>query len=136
MSLHLRLEGAGNAAQPFLVFTVDLCVQPKGDIDGPCIMISSYTMISYGGKNRAKDSENVMHYIRNHEWGLLVLDEVHVAPAKHFRLVVHGYERALSVSYETPYPAKCAKRRRHTAPLGSQLLWFVRMILLRICFRN
>lgn len=52
-----------------------------------CVLITTYTMISYGGK-RSAQSEGVMAAIRGREWGLMLMDEVHVVPAKMFRRVV------------------------------------------------
>src|SRR5690242_8820104 len=43
-------------------------------------------MVAYSGK-RAADSENMISKINNKEWGLLLLDEVHVVPANTFRQV-------------------------------------------------
>lgn len=44
-------------------------------------------MVAYSGK-RAADSENMISKIKNKEWGLLLLDEVHVVPANTFRQVL------------------------------------------------
>jgi len=44
-------------------------------------------MIAYGGR-RAVDSEKVMSQIRSKEWGLIILDEVHVVPANTFSKVI------------------------------------------------
>jgi hypothetical protein len=44
-------------------------------------------MISYGGK-RSEKSKQVMDAICSREWGLMLMDEVHVVPAKMFRRVV------------------------------------------------
>ena len=52
-----------------------------------CVLITTYTMISYGGK-RSDKSQEVMDVITSREWGLLLMDEVHVVPAKMFRKVV------------------------------------------------
>jgi DNA excision repair protein ERCC-3 len=52
-----------------------------------CVLITTYTMISYGGK-RSDKSQEVMNIITGREWGLLLMDEVHVVPAKMFRRVV------------------------------------------------
>ncbi|KXS18804.1 component of the holoenzyme form of RNA polymerase transcription factor [Gonapodya prolifera JEL478] len=51
------------------------------------IIISTYTMIAKKGK-RAYDAEKVMRFIQEREWGLLILDEVHVVPANMFRSVL------------------------------------------------
>jgi DNA excision repair protein ERCC-3 len=52
-----------------------------------CVLITTYTMISYSGK-RSDKSQEVMDIITGREWGLLLMDEVHVVPAKMFRSVV------------------------------------------------
>uniref|UniRef100_A0A6B2KZP5 DNA 3'-5' helicase n=1 Tax=Arcella intermedia TaxID=1963864 RepID=A0A6B2KZP5_9EUKA len=52
------------------------------------IVISTYSMLSYSGK-RAVDSETILQRIKEREWGLLILDEVQVVPAKTFRTVLH-----------------------------------------------
>ncbi|PRP87909.1 transcription factor IIH subunit [Planoprotostelium fungivorum] len=51
------------------------------------IVVSTYTMIAYGGK-RSEQSEKVMRELRSREWGLVILDEVHVVPAAMFRRVL------------------------------------------------
>ena len=52
-----------------------------------CVLITTYTMVSYSGK-RSDKSQEVMDAITSREWGLLLMDEVHVVPAKMFRKVV------------------------------------------------
>lgn len=52
-----------------------------------CVLITTYTMVSYSGK-RSEKSQEVMDVITGREWGLLLMDEVHVVPAKMFRRVV------------------------------------------------
>lgn len=52
-----------------------------------CVLITTYTMISYGGR-RSDKSKEVMDLISSREWGLMLMDEVHVVPAKMFRRVV------------------------------------------------
>ncbi len=44
-------------------------------------------MISFSG-NRSDQSKAVMDAICAREWGLLLMDEVHVVPAKMFRRVI------------------------------------------------
>ena len=44
-------------------------------------------MISFSG-NRSDQSKQVMDAICAREWGLLLMDEVHVVPAKMFRRVI------------------------------------------------
>ena len=48
------------------------------------VMITTYTMIAYTGR-RSEESQKVMDAISSREWGLLLLDEVHVVPANMFR---------------------------------------------------
>lgn len=52
-----------------------------------CVLVTTYTMVSYSGK-RSEKSQEVMDVITGREWGLLLMDEVHVVPAKMFRRVV------------------------------------------------
>jgi DNA excision repair protein ERCC-3 len=52
-----------------------------------CVLVTTYTMISYSGK-RADKSQEIMDAIKGREWGLLLMDEVHVVPAKMFRRVI------------------------------------------------
>jgi len=51
------------------------------------ILITTYSMIAYGGK-RATDTQNLINKIKNKEWGMMILDEVHVVPANTFRKVI------------------------------------------------
>ena len=66
------------------VFTSDSKddIHPEGSV-----LITTYTMISYGGQRSDKSAE-VMKAIQGREWGLLLMDEVHVVPAKMFRRVI------------------------------------------------
>ena len=50
------------------------------------IVITTYSMIAYSGR-RSEESHRVMEAIAGREWGLLLLDEVHVVPAQMFRKV-------------------------------------------------
>lgn len=52
-----------------------------------CVLVTTYTMISYSGK-RSDKSQEIMDIITSREWGLLLMDEVHVVPAKMFRRVI------------------------------------------------
>eukprot|EP01084_Bolivina_argentea_P125024 221545_1 len=49
-----------------------------------CILVTTYHMLGHSGR-RSKEAQIVMDEITSREWGLLVLDEVHVAPANTFR---------------------------------------------------
>ncbi|KAI9294628.1 DNA repair helicase rad25 [Neoconidiobolus thromboides FSU 785] len=52
------------------------------------IVITTYSMVA-NIKNRSHSSKKMMDYLQNQEWGLLLLDEVHVVPANMFRQVVN-----------------------------------------------
>ncbi len=66
------------------VFTSDQKDQLHPDA---CVLVTTYTMISYNGK-RSEASQKVMDQITGREWGCLLMDEVHVVPAKMFRRVI------------------------------------------------
>ncbi|KAJ3258422.1 hypothetical protein HDU77_002266 [Chytriomyces hyalinus] len=51
------------------------------------IVVTTYTMITHSGK-RAWDTARMIEFINKREWGLLILDEVHVVPANVFRKVL------------------------------------------------
>lgn len=51
-----------------------------------CIIICTYSMVTQNTR-RAHDSKQTMDQITAREWGLMVLDEVHVVPAEMFRRV-------------------------------------------------
>ncbi|KAL2917757.1 DNA repair helicase RAD25 [Polyrhizophydium stewartii] len=51
------------------------------------VVISTYTMISHTGR-RAYDTQKMLEFVNGHEWGLMILDEVHVVPANIFRRVL------------------------------------------------
>ena len=55
------------------------------NLEEPCIVISTYTMISYRDEKRSAHSREFMDQIKKNDWGLLVLDEVQVAPAEVFK---------------------------------------------------
>ncbi|KAL3800007.1 hypothetical protein ACHAWO_004685 [Cyclotella atomus] len=69
------------------VFTSDKKDDIPPESMGGCVLVTTYTMISYGGQRSDKSAE-VMNAIRSREWGLLLMDEVHVVPAKMFRRVI------------------------------------------------
>lgn len=53
-----------------------------------CIVITTYSMICHGGR-RSASGELMIQSVGAREWGLMILDEVHVAPADMFQKVVH-----------------------------------------------
>lgn len=50
------------------------------------IIVTTYNMVAQKGK-RAVHSQKMMDFLTQREWGLMILDEVHVAPADMFRKV-------------------------------------------------
>jgi len=62
----------------------------KNEIDGraPCILITTYSMMAVTEARRSRHTKEVLESIWSREWGLMVLDEVHVTPAKYFRRVM------------------------------------------------
>ncbi|KAL5709191.1 DNA helicase [Ranunculus cassubicifolius] len=52
------------------------------------VVVTTYNMVAFGGK-RSEESEKIIEEIRNREWGLLLMDEVHVVPAHMFRKVIN-----------------------------------------------
>lgn len=50
------------------------------------VLVSTYSMITYSGK-RAYDAQSMMEFVLSQDWGLLILDEVHVVPADMFKKV-------------------------------------------------
>jgi len=50
------------------------------------IIICTYSMVTQSTR-RAHDSQQVMDFIMSREWGIMILDEVHVVPAEMFRRV-------------------------------------------------
>ncbi|KAJ3073865.1 hypothetical protein HDU98_000462 [Podochytrium sp. JEL0797] len=65
-------------------FTSENRVPFEGDSG---ILVTTYTMITHSGK-RAWDTARMIEFISSREWGLLILDEVHVVPANVFRRVL------------------------------------------------
>ena len=52
-----------------------------------CVVITTFSMLCHSG-HRAEEAERMLGAIKEREWGLLLLNEVHVAPAKMFRRVL------------------------------------------------
>mmetsp|Transcript_39302 Transcript_39302/g.123063 ORF Transcript_39302/g.123063 Transcript_39302/m.123063 type:complete len:822 (-) Transcript_39302:79-2544(-) len=57
--------------------------------EGACVIISTYSMMSYS-QRRSAMSGRLMKQIEGREWGLMLLDEVHQAPAESFRRVMEN----------------------------------------------
>ena len=56
-------------------------------VDQACVCVTTYNMVSAGGK-RSEESRRVLEQMRGREWGIMLLDEVHVVPAAMFRKVI------------------------------------------------
>jgi DNA excision repair protein ERCC-3 len=68
------------------MFTSD-AKDPLPEDGKACIVISTYSMMCHSGP-RSSSGEKMMKSIEEREWGLLLLDEVHVAPAEMFKKIV------------------------------------------------
>lgn len=66
------------------IFTSENKERFRGDAG---IIVSTYSMVT-NSRNRSHDSQKMMDFLQSREWGLLILDEVHVVPASIFRRVV------------------------------------------------
>lgn len=51
------------------------------------ILITTFSMIAHTSK-RSYEAQQVMNWIKDQEWGLMLLDEVHTIPAERFRTVL------------------------------------------------
>jgi len=54
---------------------------------GATILVTTYTMMSYRG-SRSDAGDRVMEQVKQTEWGLIIMDEVHVVPAFVFRMAL------------------------------------------------
>ena len=50
------------------------------------IIVSTYSMVTQS-RSRSHDAQKMMDFLQDREWGLMILDEVHVVPASIFRKV-------------------------------------------------
>jgi DNA excision repair protein ERCC-3 len=64
-------------------FTSDAKDKPIGS----SICVTTYSMITHAQK-RSWEAEQVMKWLTDQEWGIMLLDEVHTIPAKMFRRVL------------------------------------------------
>ncbi|KAF5969089.1 DNA excision repair ERCC-3 [Fusarium coicis] len=51
------------------------------------VIVTTYSMVT-NSRERAHDSKKMMDFLAEREWGLMLLDEVHVVPANMFRRVI------------------------------------------------
>lgn len=66
------------------VFTSDNKTKFSGNTG---VIVTTYSMVT-NNRERAHDSKKMMDFLQGREWGLMLLDEVHVAPADVFRRVI------------------------------------------------
>jgi DNA excision repair protein ERCC-3 len=80
------LKWSNIRAEDIAVFTADSKSKFPGNTG---IIVTTYPMVTQSGK-RAYDSQKMMDFLTGREWGLMLLDEVHVVPANIFRKVSHS----------------------------------------------
>ncbi|KAM5360587.1 hypothetical protein ACJZ2D_013664 [Fusarium nematophilum] len=51
------------------------------------VIVTTYSMVT-NNRERSHDSKKMMDFLQGREWGLMLLDEVHVVPANIFRRVI------------------------------------------------
>ena len=61
-----------------------------------CVCITTYSMMGFSDKKRGAESRRAMERLQSVDWGLMLLDEVHIAPATVFRKVLQRV-RALTI---------------------------------------
>ena len=89
-----------------------------------CVLISTYNMIGYTG-GRAADRREVMADVSDREWGLVILDEVHVAPADTFLTCMTTRTRSrcklgLTATLVREDDGKIASSTRRSAPSSTR----------------
>jgi len=52
-----------------------------------CVVVTTYNMVAFNGR-RSEEAAKVLEQIQGREWGLMLMDEVHVVPAHMFRKVI------------------------------------------------
>ncbi|RYP54428.1 hypothetical protein DL769_010352 [Monosporascus sp. CRB-8-3] len=80
------LKWSNIRSEDIAVFTADNKQKFPGNTG---IIVTTYPMVTQSGK-RAHDSQKMMDFLTQREWGLMLLDEVHVVPANIFRKVSHS----------------------------------------------
>ena len=66
------------------VFTADNKTKFRGNTG---IIVTTYSMVTMS-RHRSHESQKMMDFLVGREWGLMLLDEVHVVPANIFRKVI------------------------------------------------
>ncbi|KAB5570646.1 P-loop containing nucleoside triphosphate hydrolase protein [Coniochaeta sp. 2T2.1] len=67
------------------VFTSGMKKRFRGETG---VIVTTYSMLNQANGKRAHDTQQMLDFIGKREWGLMLLDEVHVAPASVFRRVI------------------------------------------------
>jgi DNA excision repair protein ERCC-3 len=78
------LKWSNIAEDDITVFTSESKQKFKGNTG---IIVTTYSMLNVG-KQRAHDTQKMIDFLGGREWGLMLLDEVHVVPAEIFRKVI------------------------------------------------
>jgi len=73
-------------ARDVYMLTADSKMALEDSNERGCVLISTYSMLGYSGK-RSNTTQYVLNQVRSLTWGMLILDEVQVMPAKTFRTV-------------------------------------------------
>ena len=55
---------------------------------GSGILITSYSMISHREDKRSEDVKKIMNKLKDIDWGLMIIDEVQLLPAKNFSKII------------------------------------------------
>ena len=63
---------------------------PRFPTDRAFVLMATYSMMSMDEESRSTKASAMMERILGVEWGMLILDEVHIAPAKKFREAIHA----------------------------------------------
>ena len=65
-------------------FTADKKERFQGDAG---VVVTTYSMVAFGGR-RSEEAARIIGWLQSREWGLMLLDEVHVFPADTVRKVI------------------------------------------------
>ena len=65
-------------------FTADRKEHFQGDAG---VVVTTYSMVAFGGR-RSEEAARIIGWLQSREWGLMLLDEVHVFPADTVRKVI------------------------------------------------
>lgn len=86
--------------------------RPLPPASAACVLITTYSMMAHGSR-RSDVAEEMLASIRAREWGLMLLDEVHVVPASTFR-------RVLTVCKARPHARKQQQQQQNSKKQAKQ----------------